>query len=274
MVTYESIDVGTRLFFLELLRGWWWEWPCYFPKHLVFLGTSFLVPILALAGAAHVAFLYDPLTLVVDNGDDKDENYGKIKSMLDDPDIEACSGFTFDIPDGRGLPRPASLYDPDELQIVAEGAKSFREKGFCPLHRHPQFVEYIESLHSLLEGEYLRCIRAVDFSAAKGNAIIASTSTSKPEHTNIDEVYSTHVLEPAIALKNGFCPDSRDSDTDYEPPVNKSWFLECKGISVYVKLMTPRVSLELFTFSYASSRGGANFGISDTSACHSRLSPK
>ena len=121
-----------------------------------------------------------------------------------------------------------NFYDPNALAIASAYVQKHRLLGYCPLHRHPDLVGYIEALTSLYGGELEKCLRVVDFERAE---FAANPEPYLPDdygtnRTVMDANYQRCIVEPAAALLAGNCRDC--DDEDLEQPVFR--FVECKGI--------------------------------------------
>jgi hypothetical protein len=95
--------------------------------------------------------------------------------------------------------------------------------GYCPLHRHPDLVDFIESLSCLYGGALIKCLSTIDFDAVKAAANSPRCEYStKPHCTMMDYNYQTFILDPALKIVNGM----RGKSLGFN---QKFWHVECKG---------------------------------------------
>jgi hypothetical protein len=121
--------------------------------------------------------------------------------------------------------RPQKFYDVSAISVARAQASGYRSLGYCPLHRHPELVEFIESLCVLYGGALVKCLSVVDLEAAK---VVANSprwmNSTKPHCTMLDHTYRTLILEPAINIVNGMRRES------FEGLINQEFrYIECKG---------------------------------------------
>lgn len=121
--------------------------------------------------------------------------------------------------------RPQRFYDVSAISVARTQAGAYRSLGYCPLHRHPDLVEFIESLSSLYGGALTKCLTFIDFEAAKAVANSPRwVNSTKPHCTLLDHNYRTFILEPALNIVNGMRRESNEGLIDQE-----FRFIECKG---------------------------------------------
>lgn len=162
-----------------------------------------------------------------------DEHYQEIASLLQYPadETESCYIFNFNhtkdpADDICRIIRPQKFYDPMAISLARIDSSIYRNMGYCPLHRQPDLVEYIEALTSLYGSALTKCLRVVNFEKAK----LAANSpkwrnSTKTDCTMLDHRYRTMIIEPATALTNGVWRKSMECVIDHE-----FRFMECKGI--------------------------------------------
>jgi len=124
--------------------------------------------------------------------------------------------------------RPQKFYDVSAISVARAQASGYRRLGYYPLHRHPELVEFIESLCCLYGGALVKCLSVVDFEAAKAvaNSPRCMNST-KPHCTMLDHNYRCLILEPALNIVNGMRRESFEGLIDQE-----FRFIECKRTTI------------------------------------------
>jgi hypothetical protein len=148
--------------------------------------------------------------------------------LLAEPLSEIYSAFLFnpieDTLDCR-LTRPSQFYNPTELSAARQHIPEYRKMGYCPLHRHPDIVKYIETLTSLYGGQLAECLRVVDLDVAKraANSIIVGT-VEDPSYTMMEVHYEYGVIEPDMAINRGMWKDFSAEDC-----IPRFLHVECKG---------------------------------------------
>jgi hypothetical protein len=114
--------------------------------------------------------------------------------------------YSFCLPDPNN---PAEAPYPliDELhKSVAKSTDEYRKRGFYPLHRHPDFVQYIDALVSLYVLELTKCLLWVDVkTAALGRATIPNHFLGHPNISTVERDYDYHFVVPEAAINSGLC---------------------------------------------------------------------
>lgn len=221
---YESVDLETRLYCLELLTQFHWSCPEFYPPQLIFAGM-FSSPLPKRFSLLMGCLEADELL----NDDEESQTVAALMQYPRD-ETEVCYIFNFNpTPNPEDdicrLIRPQKFYDPMALSLARIDIGRYRSLGYCPLHRHPDMVEFIEALSSLYGSALTKCLGDVDFEAAK----LAAKSPKWPKSTKsnctmLDYRFQTLIVEPAMAINNGIWRASRPGVID-----QKFRYVECKG---------------------------------------------
>jgi hypothetical protein len=101
-------------------------------------------------------------------------------------------------------------------------------RGYCPAHRHPLYVEYIETTYSLLLSVLHKADAAIDLSAAKVALRNRSMTPFLADESLIDSIYKEIITAPLRRLNVNFISTSKLD------PGTGQWTrykIECKGIT-------------------------------------------
>lgn len=143
------------------------------------------------------------------------------------------------------LPRPAAFYDPKLVAEARKTTKYYREQGYCPLHRHPTFVRFIEVVTSIYTSVLQTFIENVDLEAARSRIKSKHSSDFKikyghkhwanPENQSLQEEYQWHeLLRSFVSLLHrpvdriAWMADESEEENGTER--TSSYYTECKGI--------------------------------------------
>jgi hypothetical protein len=105
------------------------------------------------------------------------------------------------------MPRHCCLDRPVEPRDVERNASI----GYCPIHRHPLYVEFIESLSVLLISVLRMALNAVDLPSAR-TAMQKDMSIRRPPHvpgeaqprpSSLDQLFTRIIVEPLEMLTMG-----------------------------------------------------------------------
>jgi hypothetical protein len=125
-----------------------------------------------------------------------EESYGSLKMFI----------YSFETT--TNMPRHNCLDSPVEPQDVQQNASL----GYCPVHRHPLYVEFIESLSVLLISILRKALDAVDLPSDRASVqkdmtipprLIPFPGESQPRRMGLDLLFDRLVVEPLDKLTIG-----------------------------------------------------------------------
>jgi len=158
----------------------------------------------------------------------------EIKKMIENPEQEKefVNAFLFLTSDDPtecrcALPHHPYFSNPEPLSAARSRLKEFRQKGYCPLHRHPVLVDFVEMLSRLLSGKLGECMKYVDLRRAN------MAVPGEPLRIGLEYHYEHYIVQIAKAINRGLieCCDE-DTDVDEENEDGKQYkYWECKGKS-------------------------------------------
>ena len=216
--SYETIDLAVRLYCLELISNFHWDEPEYYPLQLIFAGVFWLL-------------IFANSCLDEDELLSSEERNLAIQSMLADPlsEIDFSHVFNFNSTknideDVCRLIRPVQFYESSAISQARTRMREFRDLGYCPLHRHPDLVEFIEALWRLYGGQLAQCVRLVNLEKANVAANSPPIGSDKyPQTTVLEYHFREKILENEKSLMQGMWR--------YRDEESKTVYLqtECKG---------------------------------------------
>jgi len=163
----------------------------------------------------------------------------EIKKMLEDPEPEEeyLDYFLFLTSDDQAKSRCALPYHPyfsnrDALSAARGRLKEFRQKSYCPLHRHSVLVDFVETLSKLLGGKLDECMKYVNLRRANAAANSLVYVPEDPSRTALNYRFEKYIVETAKAINEGLMQCDEDTDVDEEDVYGKQFkYWECKGKS-------------------------------------------
>ena len=137
---------------------------------------------------------------------------------------------------GTNMPRHPCLDTPVDLRDVERNASL----GYCTIHRHPLFVEFIESLSELLIS-VLRRSEAVDLAAALAACqndplLLADAIINRGGPSWIEDIYRRYLFNPFDLLTSG---RSWDESEDDRPGYIVRANIVCQGSVLIFQLCLP-----------------------------------
>jgi len=122
------------------------------------------------------------------------------------------------------LPHPPVFYDQEALRAALSHVKEYRQRGYCPLHRHPVLVDFVETLSTLLGRILDECVQHLDPKRANLSADSPVIVPGDPPRTLLDELYEHDIVEKHDAVTNGMVKFHEDDDE-----IPRVAFRKCKG---------------------------------------------
>ena len=101
------------------------------------------------------------------------------------------------------MPQLECLNTPVPVELVLDAAR----KDYCPVHRHPLYVKYIEETHSLLMSVTLTAEAAIDISAAKAAMQRNPTTSVENDGLCLDGMYEGTITRAIRQLNGVFISD-------------------------------------------------------------------
>lgn len=155
------------------------------------------------------------------------------------PDTDTCQ-----------IPRPHIFHDPVELASARRSIKYYRDRGYCPLHRHPALVEYIEAVTSCYGSVLQSFLENVQYDTAMANPKIRALDNTHPERlggpTHAEAWHRRslyNVFVQAQIRLNGLSKiDDEVMDEEIamesELPCGALQYMECRGIALFESDLT------------------------------------
>jgi hypothetical protein len=180
-----------------------------------------------------------------------------MKRIIEDPENEATHvnvwGFVSTgspETDTCQIPRPHIFHDPVELALARRSIKYYRDRGYCPLHRHPALVEYIEAVTSCYGSVLQSFLENVQYDAAMANPKIRALDNTHPERlggpTHAEAWHRRSLYNVFIKAQirlNGLSKiDDEVMDEEIametELPCGALQYIECRGITLFKSDLT------------------------------------
>jgi len=159
----------------------------------------------------------------------------EIKRMIENPEPikEYLIDFLFLTSDDPAecrcaLPPHPYFSNPEALSAARTRMGEFRDRGYCPLHRHLVLVDFVEMLSKLLVGKLEECMKYVDLRRANAAADSSVFVPGDPPKTLLDYKFEKLIVERKFAIDEGREEDDEaDDDNEDGSPIYK--YTKCKG---------------------------------------------